>query len=49
MDAGEWRRWERSIDERGIVIDRPRGCAHPLYPDMIYRCDYGPRARHDRS
>ena len=41
MDAGEWRRWERLIDERGIVIDRPRGHAHPLYADMIYHCDYG--------
>jgi inorganic pyrophosphatase len=40
-DAGEWRRWERLINDRGIVIDRPRGHAHPLYPDMIYPCDYG--------
>jgi hypothetical protein len=22
MDAGEWRDWERLIDDRGIVIDR---------------------------
>ena len=41
MEAGEWRRWERLIDDRGIAIDRPRGHAHPLYPDMIYPCDYG--------
>jgi inorganic pyrophosphatase len=41
MDAGEWRRWEQLINDRGIVIDRPRGTAHPLYPDMIYPCDYG--------
>jgi inorganic pyrophosphatase len=41
MDASEWRRWERLIDDRGIVLDRPRGTAHPLYPDMIYPCDYG--------
>jgi inorganic pyrophosphatase len=40
-DASEWRRWEQLINERGIVIDRPRGHAHPLYPDMIYPCDYG--------
>jgi hypothetical protein len=25
MDAGEWRDWERLIDDRGIVIDRPHG------------------------
>jgi inorganic pyrophosphatase len=40
-DASEWRRWEQLINERGIVIDRPHGHAHPLYPDMIYPCDYG--------
>ena len=41
MDAGDWRRWERLLNDRGIVIDRPHGQAHPLYPDMIYPCDYG--------
>ena len=24
-----------------IVIDRPRGSAHPRYPDLIYPLDYG--------
>ena len=41
MDAHQWRLWERLIGERAFVIDRPRGGAHPLYPDMIYPCDYG--------
>jgi inorganic pyrophosphatase len=41
MDPHEWRVWERLIDERGIVIDRPRGVAHPLYAGMIYPCDSG--------
>jgi inorganic pyrophosphatase len=40
-EAGEWEPWERLIDDRGIVIDRPRGQAHPLYVDMVYPCDYG--------
>jgi inorganic pyrophosphatase len=40
-DQHEWRLWERLIDERGIVIDRKRGEAHPIYADMIYPCDYG--------
>ena len=31
MDAVECRRWERLINDRGIVIDRPHGQAHPLY------------------
>ena len=26
---------------RPIVIDRPRGEAHPRYPDLIYPFDYG--------
>jgi inorganic pyrophosphatase len=29
------------IADRGIVIERPGGHAHPLYPDMIFPCDYG--------
>ncbi|MBR3383372.1 MAG: inorganic pyrophosphatase [Clostridia bacterium] len=24
-----------------IVIDRPKGSAHPRFPDFIYRVDYG--------
>ena len=24
-----------------IVIDRPKGSAHPRYPDFIYKVDYG--------
>lgn len=41
MDEHEWRLWEELIDRRGIVVDRPRGTAHPLYPEMVYSCDYG--------
>jgi inorganic pyrophosphatase len=37
----DWSCWEQLIDDRGIVIERPRGRAHPLYPDMIYPTDYG--------
>jgi inorganic pyrophosphatase len=41
MDAGEWRRWERLIHDRGIVIERPRGHPHARHADMIYPYDYG--------
>jgi inorganic pyrophosphatase len=41
MHVGEWRHWERLVNDRGIVIDRPHGKAHPLYPDMTYPFDYG--------
>ena len=40
-DAIDWGLWERLIRTRGVVIDRPRGSAHPRYPDMIYPLDYG--------
>lgn len=50
MDAGnegegadgiDWAYWERLLRERGTVIDRPRGSAHPRYPGMIYPLVYG--------
>lgn len=44
QDAGQDRFW-RALDElvasRQVVIDRPRGSAHPRYPDWIYPLDYG--------
>ena len=27
--------------ERHVVVDRPRGSAHPRYPSFIYPFDYG--------
>ncbi|MDR1435667.1 MAG: hypothetical protein LBI39_00435 [Puniceicoccales bacterium] len=32
---------ERLIGECGITIDRPKGTAHPQFPDLIYPMDYG--------
>lgn len=29
------------VKQSKIVIDRPRGTAHPKYPDFIYKVDYG--------
>ncbi|HET9111533.1 MAG TPA: inorganic diphosphatase [Ktedonobacterales bacterium] len=37
----EWDTWERLLRERVVIVDRPRGSAHPRYPDMIYPLDYG--------
>lgn len=36
-----WRLAERLVAESQIVIDRPRGLAHPRYPELIYPLDYG--------
>jgi inorganic pyrophosphatase len=32
---------EQLIREHGITIDRPKGSAHPRFPDLIYPINYG--------
>ena len=36
-----WRALDALVAGSEIVIDRPRGSAHPRYPDVIYPLDYG--------
>ena len=36
-----WRAVDSLVDNSEIVIDRPKGTAHPKYPDFIYKVDYG--------
>ena len=36
-----WEEMANLVVSRPIVIDRPRGKAHPHYPDLIYLFDYG--------
>ena len=36
-----WQALDSLISMSEIVIDRPRGTAHPRYPDFIYPLDYG--------
>ncbi|MGN0971214.1 MAG: inorganic pyrophosphatase [Aristaeellaceae bacterium] len=40
-DAGFWAALDQLTASSRLVIDRPRGTAHPRYPDMIYPLDYG--------
>lgn len=40
-DAGFWQAVEELVNSSETVIDRPKGTAHPKYPDMIYPVDYG--------
>lgn len=40
-DEAFWAALERLVGESEVVIDRPRGSAHPRYPNIIYRTDYG--------
>lgn len=36
-----WNSLDELIYNSEIVIDRPKGTAHPKYPNFIYRVDYG--------
>ena len=36
-----WEKLDTLINTREIIIDRPKGSAHPRYPDNIYPHDYG--------
>ena len=36
-----WDALEELVHSSEIVIDRPKGSAHPKFPDFIYRVDYG--------
>ena len=40
-DDAFWHMLEELIRTSEIVIDRPKGTAHPRYPEMIYPLDYG--------
>ena len=36
-----WSALDSLVAQSEIVIDRPKGSAHPRYPDFIYEVDYG--------
>lgn len=40
-DADFWIALDEIVSNSEIIIDRPKGTAHPKYPDYIYRVDYG--------
>ena len=41
MDEAFWTALDRLAGESRLVIDRPKGSAHPRYPDFVYPLDYG--------
>lgn len=41
MDDAFWNAIDKLVSESEIVIDRPKGSAHPCYPDFLYGVDYG--------
>lgn len=36
-----WNALDELVANSEIVIDRPKGTPHPIFPDFIYRVDYG--------
>ena len=40
-DTEFWLMIDRLVTESEVIIDRPKGSAHPRFPDMIYPVDYG--------
>lgn len=41
MNSEFWVALDSLVNQSEIVIDRPKGTAHPRYPDFIYKVDYG--------
>lgn len=41
MNEEFWQAIDSLVSQSEIVIDRPKGTAHPRYPDFIYKVDYG--------
>lgn len=41
MNTAFWSHLDHLVTNHRIVIDRPKGSAHPRYPDVIYPVDYG--------
>lgn len=41
MNDEFWNALDELVENSEIVIDRPKGTAHPKFPDFIYEVDYG--------
>ena len=41
MNEDFWSVLDVLVENSEIIIDRPKGTAHPKYPDFIYQVDYG--------
>ena len=40
-DAKFWQALDQLVATSAIILDRPKGSAHPRYPELIYPVDYG--------
>lgn len=41
QDHNYWSRLDELVKQKGFKNERPKGSAHPRYPNMIYPLDYG--------
>ena len=41
MTLSFWEALDYLVKSHPLIIDRPKGSAHPRYPDLIYPVDYG--------
>lgn len=41
MNEAFWLALDQLVKKSEIIIDRPKGSAHPKYPNLIYPVDYG--------
>jgi inorganic pyrophosphatase len=41
MNQEFWIAIDKIVETSEIVIDRPKGTAHPRFPNFIYKVDYG--------
>ncbi len=41
FDSSFWKAIDDLVNQSEIIIDRPKGSAHPKYPNFIYKVDYG--------
>lgn len=41
FDGAFWAALDALLASSQVVIDRPKGTAHPRYPDFLYPVDYG--------
>jgi len=41
MSLDFWEALDTLVGQSELVVDRPKGTAHPRYPDFIYPVDYG--------
>jgi len=48
-DEEFWNAVDELVNNSEIVIDRPKGTAHPKYPNLIYEVDYATKNQNHKG